>query len=290
MSFDQMRDNMRDELKKYTPNFKKLKRGVVKDPHLLVIEIADLHIGKLCDPGDAGDTYDHNIACKRAVEGVEGLLAKASGFPIDKILLPIGNDVLHVDNEKNTTTGGTGQDVSQKWYKNFTLARKLYIHIIERLLSVADVHIVHNMSNHDYVSGYMLADAVWCWFHKSKNITWDIDASHRKYFKYGKSLIGTTHGDGGKMDSLPLSMSMEAKDYWASCDYYYWYLKHLHHKQKYKFSAGQDMQGVSIEYLRSPSGTDSWHSKNQYANNIKAVEGFIHSKKLGQIARLTHLF
>ncbi len=50
------------------------------------------------------------------------------------------------------------------------------------------------------------------------------------------------------------------------------------------------MQGVSIEYLRSPSGTDSWHAKNQYANNLKAIEGFVHSKEHCQIARITHLF
>ncbi len=216
MSFDQMRDDMRGELKKYTPNFKKIKRKVVKDPHLLVIDIADLHIGKLCDTGDAGDSYNHEIAYQRAIEGVEGLLAKANGFPIDKILFVLGNDILHTDNSTNTTTKGTGQDVSQKWFKNFELARKLYVKIIERLLGFADIHIVHNMSNHDYISGYMLADAVYCWFHKCKGITWDIDASDRKYFKYGSSLIGTAHGDNGKMDSLPLSMSMEAKEHWAT--------------------------------------------------------------------------
>ena len=92
------------------------------------------------------------------------------------------------------------------------------------------------------------------------------------------------------MDKLPLSMSLEAKEYWSQCRYYYWYLEHIHHKQYYKFLAGKDNQGVSVEFLRSPSGTDSWHSQKQFANNFKAIEAFIHSKEHGQVARLTHLF
>lgn len=290
MTFDQMQEALKEELKDYTPNIEPIKRDTIKDPHLLVIDIADLHIGKLADVLDTGDTYNHEIAYKRAIDGVEGLLAKASGFPIDKILFILGNDVLHTDNDRSSTTKGTHQDVSQKWFRNFTLARKMYVQIIERLLGFADIHIVHNMSNHDYVSGFMLADAIYCWFNSSTNITWDISPFDRKYFKYGNSLIGTAHGDNGKMDSLPLSMSLEAKEYWSTSKYYYFYLHHIHHKQKYKFNAGKDYQGVSIEYMRSPSGTDSWHSKNQYANNMKAIEAFIHSKEFGQVARLTHLF
>ena len=105
-----------------------------------------------------------DIAVKRAIEGVEGLLKKASGFDLDKILFVIGNDVLHVDNANKTTTSGTPQDVSGMWYDNYKIARDVYIEIIEMLLEVAPVHIVHNPSNHDYVTGFMLADSVYCWF------------------------------------------------------------------------------------------------------------------------------
>ncbi len=68
------------------------------------------------------------------------------------------------------------------WYKNYTDARDLYINIIEMLVNVADVHIVHNPSNHDYISGFMLADSVYCWFRKHKNISFNITNKHRKYF------------------------------------------------------------------------------------------------------------
>jgi hypothetical protein len=52
----------------------------------------------------------------------------------------------------------------------------------------------------------------------------------------------------------------------------------------------KDYIGVTVEALRSPSGTDGWHHRNGYQHAPKAVEGFIHSKDHGQVSRLTHLF
>jgi len=52
----------------------------------------------------------------------------------------------------------------------------------------------------------------------------------------------------------------------------------------------KDHIGITIESLRSPSGTDVWHHNKGYTGAPKAVEGFIHHKEYGQVARLTHLF
>lgn len=290
LSFDQMQEQLREELKEYAPNFEPFKRDAVTDPHLLVIDIADLHIGKLADELETREAYDHNLAYQRAVDGVEGILSKAKGFPIDKILFVCGNDVLHTDNSHKSTTSGTPQDVSQKWFRNFTLARKLYVKIIERLLTVADIHFIHVPSNHDFVSGYMLAETLHAWFHNSANITWDIDNNPRKYFKYGSSLIGTEHGDNAKMHELPLIMANEAGMDWATSYWRYIYLHHVHHKDQFKFRSGKDYQGCTVEYMRSPSNADAWHSKKGYQHAPRAIEAFVHSKEQGQVARLTHLF
>ena len=57
----------------------------------------------------------------------------------------------------------------------------------------------------------------------------------------------------------------------------------------HKWLDGKDYIGVCVEYLRSPSGSDSWHSRKGYCSQ-KAVEGFIHEKESGQVARLVHYF
>ena len=59
---------------------------------------------------------------------------------------------------------------------------------------------------------------------------------------------------------------------------------HVHHK------TAKDHIGITIESLRSPSGTDLWHHNKGYTGVPKAVEGFIHHKDYGQVARLTHIF
>lgn len=289
-TFEEMREDFVEEMKAYSPSFEKIERLPYTDEHLLVVDIADLHIGKLAADSETKDGYDVDIAVDRATKGVAGILSKAKGFNIDKIMFVIGNDVLHVDNSFKTTTSGTPQDVSGMWFDNYKIARKLYVSILESLVKIADVHVVHNPSNHDYVTGYMLADSVYSWFRQHPNITFDISNAHRKYFKYGKNLIGTSHGDSGKLDHLPLVMANEAKEEWSQTDWRYIYLHHLHHKKQFKFHAGNDYHGVTVEYLRSPSGTDSWHAKNAYMHAPKAVEAFIHHKEYGQVAKLIHLF
>ena len=92
------------------------------------------------------------------------------------------------------------------------------------------------------------------------------------------------------MADRPLLMANEAPSLWAKTKYRYVYLHHIHHKQTTKFQSGKDYQGVTVEYLRSPSGSDAWHHRNGYVGAKKAIEAFIHSKDYGQIARLTHLF
>jgi hypothetical protein len=218
------------------------------------------------------------------MRGVNGILNKVKGFEVDKIMLIIGNDILHVDTPKNTTTSLTHQDTDVMWYDAFLMAKKLYVDVIELLLQVAPVHVMYLPSNHDYAHGFLLADTISSWFSRSKNISFDVSISHRKYFCYGKNLIGGTHGDGAKTVDLPLLMAHEASVHWADSIHRYVYTHHIHHKQS------KDYMSVCVEALRSPSGTDSWHHRNAYQHAPKAVEGFLHSKEYGQIARITHLF
>ena len=278
-----LRDEIIKDLKKYTPNFPKLEREEIQTPHLLVIDPADIHIGKLSDSFETGEEYSSQIAVKRVLQGVKGILSKASGFNFDKILFVGGNDILHIDTPKRTTTSGTPQDTDGMWYTNFLIAKRLYVDLLELLLTVADVHFVFNPSNHDFTNGFFLADVVQTYFKDCKNITFDCSLEHRKYYKYGNNLIGPTHGDGAKMMDLPLLMAQECKE-WSSTIHRYIYVHHLHHKWS------KDVIGVTIEGLRSPSGADGWHHRNGYQHAPKAVEGFIHCKKNGQIARLTHIF
>ena len=277
-------------IENHSPHYPSIKRKIKLNNHLLVINPADIHIGKYANHLETGDGYNVEIACERVLEGLQGLIDKSKGFEVDRVLFCIGNDILHIDNVYNTTTAGTNQDVDGKWWEHFEIALALYVKCVEILREIAPVDVIHSMSNHDYQSGFHLAHALKSWFRLDGEVTFDISVAHRKYYKYGKNLIGLEHGDGAKMANLPLTMAQERPLLWSETTHRYWYLHHLHHKVKHKWLDAKDFIGVTVEYMRSPSGTDSWHSRKGYVGVPRAVEGFLHQKDSGQVARLVHYF
>ena len=279
-----MHETFIENVKEYAYSYPKIERKISNDKHCLVFDAADIHIGKICSSFETGETYNSQIAIKRVREGLSGIIQKSNGFDIDKVIFIAGNDILHVDNAKSTTTSGTSQDTDQMWYDNFIMGKKLLVEIIETLLTIADVEVVFNPSNHDFTHGFMLLDSVSSWFHNCSQVTFNNDMSHRKYTRYGKNLIGTTHMDGAKVDKLHGLMAEEASEFWHECKHRYIYGHHIHH------TTSKDIFSVCVETLRSPSGTDSWHHRSGYQHSPKAVQGFIHHKEHGQVAKLVHIF
>lgn len=310
-NLEENKKQLLDEVRKYAPKYPTIKRPTAKEKTLFVIDPCDPHFGKLSSGIETGEEYNMQIATKRYQEGFEGLLNKGSLYNHEKILIIGGNDVVHTDNPFRTTTSGTKQDTDGMWFDAFNAAKWANIKIIEQAASIADVHYVHCPSNHDYQTGFFLAQLLEAWFKNNKNVTFDVSPTHRKYIQYGVNLIGTTHGDGAKECDLPSAMTREAKKAWSESVYAYWYVHHVHHKDK-KARDGKkgtllekDGKGVSVintgldmsakdyfhvEYMRSISTADSWHHRNLFQHSFSAMEGFIHHPMYGQISRLTHLF
>ena len=81
--------NLIEELKQYSPIYPTIKRTKSSDGHLLIIDIADLHINKYAEAYLTGADYNSKIAVERALEGTKGLIKKASGFDIEKVVFII---------------------------------------------------------------------------------------------------------------------------------------------------------------------------------------------------------
>ena len=290
VDYDLIKDEMIAEMQEFSKPVKKYKRKPIKDPHCLILDIADLHIGKLSTKDGTGEEYNVELAVERAIEGAESLIDKSRPYNIDKVFFVIGNDVLHTDNTTGSTTKGTSQETDGIWYDNFKLARIVYCKIIQKLSTIAPVVVIHCPSNHDYMSGFMLADAVSCFFHNDENVSCNVSNEHRKYTIYGKNLLSFSHGDGAKIDKIPYLAAHEEPQMWADTVYRYAFLHHIHHKQYYKFMSGADFIGMTVEFLRSPSSADLWHNNKGFTGAKVAIEAFIHHPEYGQISRLTHNF
>ena len=280
-----------EDLKSYAPKFSRRAMGPSVGENCFVFAPSDIHIGKYASEDEVGsDWYNIDRAVERTRKATHKMIEMASGFPLNKVIFVVGNDILHVDNGKSTTTSGTPQDTDGMWHECFVAAERLYVDIIESLSSLADVHVVFVPSNHDYVSGFMLARVLKAFFDGCEGITFDVQPSHRKYISYGTSLMGFSHGDGAKESDLPIMMAQEASEEWHKHQNRYWYLGHIHHKKNVKYQVSKDYPAVTVEYLRSPSGADSWHHRKGYQHAPKAIEGFIHHETNGQVARLTYAF
>lgn len=194
--------------------------------------------------GKPAKKYDSSIAVQRTLEGVRGTLDKSSGFNIEKIVFIGGNDILHIDNPRRTTTSGTPQDTDEMWFENFMLAKQLYIDILQTLISIADVHFVFNPSNHDYTNGFFLAQVIQAYFKDCDNITFDVSISHRKYFKYYNNLIGFNTRRRGKTRKPSVVNGFRIDAILSSVKHRYIYTHHVHHK------IAKDFIGCTIESLR----------------------------------------
>jgi len=279
---------------------------------LLVIDLADVHIGKLCVETETGTTYSRDIAVHRMVEGTRGLLRKSEGHGIGRILFVLGNDILHVDNSKGTTTSGTPQDTDGSYFQMYRDAVAAYVRTIEMCADVAPVDLIYCPSNHDWLSGWTLAQTVGVWFQNDKRVSaseYNLSELHRKYFRFSDNIIGLTHGDGAKEADLYPLMVTEARAHISDCAHRYWYVHHFHHKnrkaqgvlshKREKDHIGMTMlhsnvkamegDNIQIEYVRSPSAPDGWHHRNGFVNR-QAVECFIHHPSDGQNARFTEWF
>lgn len=278
----------RESIEEQYGKIKPRKLSENKSGDLLVIDPADLHIGKLSTFED--NKYNIALALQCANEGIHGIMDKAKGFNVKQVLFVIGNDVLHVDNPRRTTTSGTPQDTDGMWFDAFSSAISLYTKTICWVVeSGFPVHVVHCPSNHDYVMGSCLAQCILAYFREDQRVTFDIDMEHRKYFKWGSSLLGFSHGDGAKQNDYPMLMANESK-MWDNTVYRYWLLHHLHHYKKVNWVSGEDYIGATVRYLRSPSQPDRWHKDNGYVGAKRAIEGFVYSYENGQIGELTHNF
>jgi len=283
------------------------------DGHLLVLDPSDVHIGKLSVEAETGYHYDCDVAEHRLVEGCRLLMERGKRNGVTHVLLVIGNDIAHIDTPRRTTTSGTPQDTHGSIFSIYRAAKRGYVRVVDTGLKMGlSVQVVFNPSNHDWVLGYSIAETVAAWFRGHPNVIasdYGISERHRKYVRFGRNLIGLSHGDGAKEADLPQIMLQEARGHIADCPHRYFYLHHFHHKISKHIgvrpmarekdhiamtvmrSGAGAMEGdnLAVEYVRSPSPPDSWHDRNGYLNR-QAVEAFIHDAQDGQIMRLTGWF
>src|SRR3546814_15746042 len=89
----------------------------------------------------------------------------------------------------------------------------------------------NNPGNHDPHQAAMLSICLAARFHDNPRVTIDDSPSSFFYFRFGKTLLGSTHGDGATLVDLPLLMARHVTADWAPSDYRVWHCGPFHHDQ-----------------------------------------------------------
>jgi hypothetical protein len=264
----------------------KLFKESKKDKYLLELCLFDMHFGKMSWSEETGEDFDLKIAEKRFKEAVYGLLRKVDLTTVEKILFPIGNDLINVDNKNNTTTAGTPQDTDSRFFKIIKVVRKILVEVIDELASIAPVDVVIVPGNHDESTSFFIGEMLDCFYHKHPRVNIDCKIKLRKYYQYGKVGLQMTHGNEEKHHDLGLIFATEEKKLWGDTDYRFCQLGHFHKNKKTEFVSVDEHQGFQIQILPSLSGTDSWHKKKGYMSK-KQAKAFVFHKEEGMTGEFT---
>lgn len=264
-----------------------------KEPgSLLCMGIMDPHFGKMCWARETGwENYDVDIARKCVSDAVADLLAQATAmpYPIDKILLPLGNDFFHVDNGKHETTGGTPQDVDGRWQKSYRAGREAAMEMIRTLVDIAPVHVSIVPGNHDEETMFCLGDALEMVFESAKHVAVDNSPKLTKYFEWHSGLIGMNHGKDIKPARLSGVMAAECREAWGRTTWREWFIGHWHSKGEAMFAPVSEEQGVRIRTIPSLTPPDAWHARKGYVGNVRAAECLVYHSRLGYRAQFSHV-
>lgn len=272
-----------NRLAKHSPKFPKPSAKRCREPHLLEIGLYDVHFGKLAWEPETGTNYDLHLAERIFKNAVEDLITVSTGTydKIERVLFPIGNDFLHVDNQDSATTKGTRVDSDGRYAKIVECAFMAIKNAVERLVTVSPIDICWIPGNHDKVASLHLCRELKAYFHNAKHINVDVSPSTRKYYQYGNTLLGFCHGDNEPTGKLPIVMATEKPDLWAHTTHHEWHVGHRHHKKKRDWISVDEHNGTVVRILPSLCGTDAWHYEKLYAGSKRSAECYLWDKVKG---------
>jgi hypothetical protein len=277
-----------DELKKSAPRVAAIGYGKKADGHLFEPSMPDIHVGKLAwGAENGGKDWDLRIAESTQTNALESLIHKSQGWPITRVLFPVGNDLYNVDNAASTTAAGTPQDEDGRWQKSFSIGKRMMIRSILRLREIAPVDVLMVGGNHDVERLFYLGEVLESYFGNIPGVTINNSPAQRKYYRFGKCLLGFTHGNNEKHATLPIIMAQERSQDWAETKHREWHLGHYHCKKEMHFNSVAEHNAIRIRTLPSLTAADAWHTSKGY-EAMRSAEGYLWHPTGGNVGYVAH--
>lgn len=248
-------------------------------PELLAVyPFGDPHFGMYAWGAETGEDFDLNIARRLTAGAVDRLVGSAPAAET-AIVLPLG-DVVHMDDQTNQTPAHKHQlDADGRFVKVLQVCIHTYRHVVLRCLEKHKHVIVRFIAgNHDPHAVWSLAFTLAAYFENDPRVTVDLSPSKHWFYRFGKVLIGATHGDTAKVDKLLGVMAADRPEDWGLTKHRYWYLGHVHHQSVH------ELAGVTCESFRTLAAKDAYaHSYGYRAGRDMRL--IVHHRDHGEVER-----
>lgn len=245
----------------------------------LEICLQDLHIGLLSCENETGEKYSIEEAKERLEYAIADILNRSEGRHFKRVVFSMLGDILHVDNQQNTTTKGTRQDVDSRINTMFDCALDLIINTIKTLTKIAPVEVINVVGNHDSTVNYMLSRSVEMAYKNNPKVTFYNSPNPRKWRRYGKVLIGWTHGDL-KSKNVADWLQCEAYEDWGESKFRECHMGHLHSVSTLQ-KIEESGSGLIIRYLPTLCASSAWEHHQGYNKNQKTLMSFVWNENKG---------
>lgn len=248
-------------------------------PHCLVINIADLHLGKLA----VNEGWNIKDAMAEHERAVRFMLEQAGVYNIEEIIIWWGNDLTQTDNVKGMTTKGTQVESNASWYSQFDAGVELGIQTANIAREYCDrVYIHHVAGNHDWNTSYGICKALEAYFHNAEDIEVRVYKHGVADHVYGKNFFMGVHGNNATFKNAAGFMAVEYPKQWYECPFREMHTGHLHKKDGgYFITEYAEDKGVTVRQAPSLSPTDSWHHLKTFVGTLRAAQSYLYGKDTG---------
>mgnify|MGYP006935486864 CR=1 FL=1 len=253
----------------------------VRDDDLLTLyPLGDAHIGLHVWHKDGEADWDLKIAERVIGNAMQAIIS--SSPPASNAVILLGGDTLHADNGSNMTPrSGNTLDVDGRYQKIIGTACRLVVNMIEWALTKHQ-HVTVRLlrGNHDDHASVAVQYHLAAWFRSEPRVTVDLDPGLFWWHRFGKVLLGATHGHEAGPKEMPGLMAMRRPEDWGATVHRYVHTFHLHRSEK----TISTNTGVVCEIHETPIPKDGWAYGRGFQSG-RSVQSITYHRETGYRGR-----
>ncbi|KQO89443.1 metallophosphoesterase [Methylorubrum sp. SL192] len=252
---------------------------VDRDEDLLTVYVVpDLHLGMMAHAKECGENYDLRIASEMIRREVSRLMAMAP--PSKHAVLLFLGDFFHQNDQKNATPrSGHALDVDGRWRKVYRVGAQVAIGLSRAVAERHEnVEVAFLPGNHDEDAALTMAVALEIHFEEHPRITVaDGDGIHW-FRRFGRCLLGATHGHTMKPDRMAMMLATDRARDWGETDHRHFFFGHIHHE------TAKEVGPVRVESFTSPAARDAYAAAGGYRSN-RSLNAVTFHREDGEVCR-----